>query len=311
VDASGRHSKVPEWIAAVGYQAPPERIVNGFLGYASRMYRIPDAGPNGWLGAYVQAAPPEHSRGAVILPVESNRWHLTLAGVGGDYPPTDEPGFLSFAASLRSRIVYEAIRDAEPLTPIAGFRATENRWRSYETVKSWPQGLIVLGDAACAFNPVYAQGMTVAAREAVALRDCLASGPNGIERRFLRAAAGIVDDAWSLATGVDLAQPTVAGPRPARVRLINAYLRRLHAAAEHDPQLALAFIAVVAMLDRPQRLLHPARVARVLTAGLRAGKRPGTPARPAPSAAPRLPRPRPAPPTAPARTATSSCRRSP
>jgi hypothetical protein len=116
--------------------------------------------------------------------------------------------------------------------------------------------------------------MTVAAREALALRECLAARPDGLERRFLRAAARTIDDAWTLATGADLAQPTVAGRRPARVRLVNAYLRRLHAAAEHDPQLALAFIHVVAMIDRPQRLLHPTQVARVLAGSMRLPRRP-------------------------------------
>jgi 2-polyprenyl-6-methoxyphenol hydroxylase-like FAD-dependent oxidoreductase len=136
------------------------------------------------------------------------------------------------------------------------------------------------------FNPVYGQGMTVAAREAVALRDCLAAGTHGLERRFLRAAARIVDDAWTLAVGADLAQPTIAGRRPARVRLVNAYLRHLHAAAERDPELALAFIRVVGMIDPPHRVLRPSPAARVLAGTLRAPRRPG--------AAPRTARPEPA-----------------
>jgi 2-polyprenyl-6-methoxyphenol hydroxylase-like FAD-dependent oxidoreductase len=49
------------------------------------------------------------------------------------------------------------------LTPIAGYRTTQNRLRHYDEVNPWPKGLIVLGDAVCAFNPVYAQGMTTAA----------------------------------------------------------------------------------------------------------------------------------------------------
>ena len=121
----------------------------------------------------------------MIVTIERDIWHLTLAGVGGDYPPTDEHGFLQFAESLRSPLLFETIRDAEPLSPISGFRATENRWRAYERLERWPENLIAFGDAACAFNPVYAQGMTTAAIAAETLDTLLGEQPRLAETSVL------------------------------------------------------------------------------------------------------------------------------
>jgi hypothetical protein len=127
----------------------------------------------------------------------------------------------------------------------------------------------VIGDAVCSFNPVYGQGMTVAAAEAIELRTFLAKGATGQPRRFFAAIADVIDAPWDIAVGGDLAFPQVPGPRPAKVRLVNAYLPRLHAAAAHDRELARSFVRVVGLKDRPEGLLRPDRALRVLRGNLR------------------------------------------
>jgi hypothetical protein len=125
-----------------------------------------------------------------------------------------------------------------------------------------------MGDAVASFNPIYGQGMSVAALEALALRRHLERGVEPQPRRFFGDLARVVDVPWAIAAGGDLAVPGVQGRRTLRVRLVNAYIARLHAAAAHDARLASAFVRVAGMVAPPQTLLRPGVAVRVLRASL-------------------------------------------
>jgi 2-polyprenyl-6-methoxyphenol hydroxylase-like FAD-dependent oxidoreductase len=269
VDATGRESKAPEWLKALGYAAPPETSVNPYLGYASRFYAPAEDVERDWKGMIIQASPPGNLRGGVILPIEGGQWHVVLSGTGKDYPPTDEDGFLEFARSLADPALFEAIKGAEPLSPIYGYRRTENRLRHFERLQQLPEGLIVLGDAACAFNPVYGQGMTVAALGAVALRECLRlCGRNGLEGlplRFQRKLARVNMLPWTLATASDRRVPTVEGEKVKRgMRWRYWYLSRLLQRLPTRPLIARNFSKVLHMVESPAVLFQPPVVVQVL-----------------------------------------------
>ena len=124
-------------------------------------------------------------------------------------------------------------------------------------MRRFPSGLLVIGDAMCSFNPIYGQGMTVAALEALALRDCLRHGRDRLSERFFRAAAKIVDVAWQMANGSDLAHPQIEGRRTAMTRLSGAYTQHLLKAASTDSAVAEQLLRVLNMIDPPSKLMKP------------------------------------------------------
>ena len=264
IDATGRGSRTPRWLAELGYPTPNEDRLEIGLGYASRTYRL-RPGALGTDHGVVTGATPSVPRGGVLAAIEGDRYILTLSGILGDHPPIDPAEFEAFAATLVFPDITQALQGAQPLDDPVAIRFPASVRRRYERLRRFPQQLLVTGDAVCSFNPVYGQGMTVAALEALALRSLLAGGVSQ-PRRYFRDIARLVDVAWDMAVGGDLAFPQVPGPRPAKVRLVNAYLARLQAAAASDASLATAFIRVIGMLDRPETLLRPDRVIRVLRA---------------------------------------------
>jgi 2-polyprenyl-6-methoxyphenol hydroxylase-like FAD-dependent oxidoreductase len=266
--ATGRNSAVPQWLEAIGLPRPAITQVNAHIGYASRMFRRQTMTDRPWKAIFIQAAPPGKTRGGILFPVEGNRWLVTLQGGDGDYPPMHDAGFLDFARSLRSNALYEAIKDAESLTPITAYRNTENRLHHYERLSSWPERLIVVGDAACAFNPVYGQGMTTAALLAENLRKHLAqhaSNLDGLARRFQKSVATINSAPWMLSTGEDLRFRSTEGATPSfATRLMHRYVDHVLRLGTRSQYVRKRFLEVQGMLKRPEALFHPSIVIRVL-----------------------------------------------
>jgi len=272
VDASGRNSRAPEWLAELGYSPPAKATVTSFLGYASCYYAIPADFDADWRVLFLQADPAANARGGVLFPIEGNRWMVTLAGRGWDYPPTDEEGFLAFAGSLRSPLLHEAIRGAERLTPIHAYRQTDNQRRFYERLPRLPQRFLVIGDGVCAFNPLYGQGMTVAAQSALVLDRLLRERSNGalgdLPARFQREVARVSAAAWLMATGEDLRYPTTeGGERTLQLRLTHRYLDRVIGAAIRDKIVGLAFGKVAQLVAPPTTLFRPGILLRALLHG--------------------------------------------
>lgn len=285
VDASGRNSALPEYLVEMGCEAPPETKINAFLGYASRWYQRPENLEVDWQGITISAIEGVSSRGGVLYPIEGDRWIVTLGGIGRDYPPTDEAGFLEFARSLRVPMLYDLLKDAQPLSPIYSYRRTENCWRHYEQLKSLPDGIVAVGDAVCTFNPVYGQGMTTAVLGAIALDRCLQQARptklNGslesfggsratpqtfrFSLRFHRQLARILQTPWLMATGEDSRWSTTEGAKPKwSDRFVQKYVDRVSLLMQDSPALSKAFAEVIHMVKPPTALFAPNILLQVL-----------------------------------------------
>jgi len=283
VDASGRGSRLPAWLASLGFARPDEERVPIDLCYTTRLFRDGPRCPRGAWGI-VKAGAPSNTRGGALLRVEGDRWILTMGGYAGDHAPLDHAGMLAYARGMGAPQFAEVLDGAEPIGEPVTYRYAASVRHRYERLRRFPDGLLAFADAICTFNPVYGQGMTVAAMQSLALRDELARGPRHLARRFFRRAGRIVDTPWTVAVGGDARILDIRHHNGAANRLLGAYLDQLHLAARSDAQVANAFLRVANLMAAPATLLAPATLWRVWR-GARAA-RAGTPGQ-LPALAPR------------------------
>ena len=263
VDATGRGSRTPVWLEQLGYGRPPEQRVDVDVAYASRLVRLPPQHDRALLiGGDVKA----NGRGLLLLAVEEGRHVLTVTGTGSALrPPTDEAGFEEFVAAAAPDDVASELKTAEVLSDIAAYRFPACRWRRYDRLAGFPDGLVVVGDALCSLSPVNAQGLTVAALEARALADTLSTGRYDIAAGFFVRATRILNAPWGMAGEPD---------RPANPlqRMQGAMMSRLMAAAATDGTVAAQLIRVLALLDPPSKLIPPTVLGRALRRGRETGR---------------------------------------
>lgn len=263
VDCSGRRTPLPGWLDELGYRAAEVEELDVQVQYATRRYELPEGVLDG--DHHVLIGPTRDGpRGGAMTNVEDGSWLVTLFAMGGERAPTDVRSFTSFAARLPSNDIHAAITSGRALDEPAPYRFPANRRHHYERLDELPAGLLAAGDSVCSFNPIYGQGMSIAAIEARALQARLLDGSCPSVRTWFRQVARTVDTAWQLAVGADLAVAAIPGRRPLSVRMFNRYLHRLQAAAVVEPALTARLIRVVGLVDPPARLLHPSAVWSVL-----------------------------------------------
>ncbi|EGX57447.1 monooxygenase [Streptomyces zinciresistens K42] len=264
VDATGRGSSAPQWLAALGLPAPRRREVDSGLVYASRLHLAPEHARDGFPVVNVQPDPGDGGpgRAGFLLPVEEGRWIVTLSGTRGGEPGAAAEEFVPFARErLRHPVIGELLENAEPLSGVSVTRSTVNRRYFYERTPRWPDRFVVLGDALAAFNPVYGHGLSVAAQSAVILRDVLRRrglAAPGTARRVQRAVARPVGAAWDLAIGQDVFYPGATENGPSlRERLVAAYVGRLMHTATGNGRIARRVTDVTSLERGAHVLLAP------------------------------------------------------
>lgn len=272
VDCSGRSSAIAHDLAEAGVVAPPVTHVGIDLAYTSCLLRRT---ADDFEGAFVVCQDNSGSfRLAAVLPVEGDRWQVTLAGVHGDTAGSTDAAMREFAAGLPTPVVAGLLERCERVGDIETYRFPSSQRRHHEKIRAPLPGIVSLGDSACSFDPIYGQGMTSSALQADALASVAtealrSSGVSGLRstelpKRFYRRAARIIDAPWRIAVGGDFGHPATTGPRPAGSTALNAYVRQVVRASHSSVDVARAFNRVLQLSDPPTALARPALVARVV-----------------------------------------------
>jgi 2-polyprenyl-6-methoxyphenol hydroxylase-like FAD-dependent oxidoreductase len=254
IDASGRGNLTRDCLLANGYDAPEETAIGMDAGYSTAVFTLPGAAP-GFLGINHFASAPDSGRGAVMLPTEGGRWIVSLLGVHGDKPPADWDVCLEYARSFRTPTVYDVLRDAEPVGDIHRYALPASTRRHFERLERFPGGLLPLGDSLCRFNPIFGQGMSVGALEAVTLRELLSARGHEddvldtLAPAWFAAAADVIQTPWSVAI-LDLMYPETTGVRPPDLEDSLAFTAALFRLSARDAEVHRLFTEV-------QQLLKP------------------------------------------------------
>ncbi|HUS31806.1 MAG TPA: hypothetical protein VMZ53_25065 [Kofleriaceae bacterium] len=269
VDCGGRGSGLPEWLVTAGFAAPTVSEAHVDVFYRALMFERRADDLDGDLFMVIQNIAPAKRLG-LALAVENNRWLLLCGAYFGERPPDDIAGITKFAESLPVRDLADLIRGRELVAEPTSYRFTSSRRVSYPAL---PPGLAVIGDAHASFNPLYGQGMSVAALQAERLGQLIDRGIAQLADRAHRELAAIADRAWQIAVGADFAYGETRGDKPRGVDRRNAYIRRVFAACTVDPVVSRAMMEVQNMLAPPTSLLSPPMIARVLWGSRRARRR--------------------------------------
>lgn len=268
VDATGRASQLPKWLEEAGFSAPPEDRIDVKLQYATARFRRSTA-PDLDLYAAIVGASPDQPRGGIAQAVEDDVLQVSMAEYANS-PPLNVEEFVEYAKTLPQPDLYNWMRGAEAIDQVKTQRVPSTYRRHFDRARGLPDGLLAIGDAVCAFNPVYAQGMTVAAVEAELLGQCLARGKKSLSSRFFKAIRTVTGITWQIGATNDLSLPQVEGKRDFMTRIIGGWINRVQQAATIDSEIAERFIRVAALLDPPSSLLSPLFAWRVLRTDLRA-----------------------------------------
>jgi flavin-dependent dehydrogenase len=246
--------------------------VDPLTSYATCVFEPPADLPRDWKCILIQSTEREPRQG-ILNPIEGGRWMVSVTGMNGERPPLNHEGFVDFAKRLRTPVLYEAIRDATPVSQVYGSGRTENRFRHYERLRRWPDRFVVAGDAFGSFNPSYGQGISVAARTAVAVDKALTAArhghggsvPAGLAARLRKPIAAELNAAWALSAAADSGYPWAReGNQSLPARLAGGYMQRLLRIATDNERAATALFDMTHLVAPPTVVFKPSIVAAVI-----------------------------------------------
>ncbi|MET7337829.1 hypothetical protein [Nonomuraea sp. NPDC005650] len=275
VDATGRGSRAPNWLEDLGYAKPEEQHVRIYMGYSTFTARIPDGAlPDGLAGVSVSATP-ANPVGAAIRPCGNGLHDIVAYGMVKHYPPDDLDAMFTFFDTLSSPLVAQIVRQAVITSEIVPYQMPGNQRRLWERLDRYPESFVAVGDAVTSFNPIYGQGMTMAALNATILGDAVAGADtlDGVGRSAQSDIGLFADVAWDLAVGTDSAYPQAEyeNVEPPSVE-DRAWARAFGAAQSSEALVRVASRAAALHMDKSY--LDAPAVRKIVARWMETGRRP-------------------------------------
>jgi 2-polyprenyl-6-methoxyphenol hydroxylase-like FAD-dependent oxidoreductase len=257
LECSGRATRLPRWLSAQGFGEAPAQRLKILMGYTSGLFRPPpDLVGDNW--ACLMLAIPPGRRAAYLTPVDGGLWLATMYGRGGDMAPRDAEGFVEWSKGLPHPVIYEKLSQAEPVSDFRIYKIPYGIWNRYDQMPRFPGGLLPMGEAMTSFNPMYGQGISLSAAQALALRSVLANSLNGdLAARYFAKCNELNSIGWSVMETRDLAYASTDGERPADLEerwRVGAAIRRL---GEQDSEIHALSVRVTHLLEPPSALARP------------------------------------------------------
>ena len=256
VDATGRASRVGADLKRWGFDEVETSVIKTDLHYVTRAFRAPDTQKHSWDMMVLYHKAPEQTRAGMVLPIEGGIWLVTMFGYMGDHPSKELGQFLEFSKTLSTPDLYEAIRDLEPLCDGATHRFPYAKRLRYEKLPHHPRGLVATADAVCSFDPVFGQGITMAAKAATLLEQWV-DGGNEEPRRFYKRLAKAHTVPWLFASIEDFRYPQVQGDRPPGLTMMQSYVSRIMNAAAKNEETYHSVIGAFHLAESPLSLVTP------------------------------------------------------
>jgi 2-polyprenyl-6-methoxyphenol hydroxylase-like FAD-dependent oxidoreductase len=267
VDAMGRAARTPAFLESLGYDRPTEDRTAAKFGYSSLRLSI----PKGCIAERLVFFNPGGGKpGGLLVACEHDTWMLAIGQlIDIKEPPTDFATMVRYAEQTLPRPIIDGLRRAQPIGEAATYRHTAALWRRYDRLARFPSGLLVIGDALCTFDPTYGQGMTIAALEALTLRDCLCSGDSQLAQRFFGATTRYIGSTWAGNQARERIASRSHGRPPMRQWFQSWAVKAGLNAACYDIVLTERLMRVFNFIDPPSRLQDPTLVPRIVMVNLR------------------------------------------
>ena len=269
MDASGRGAPSLALFDALGWDRPQMTEIGVDITYATAVVKIPHDATADWKLVLTQPDPPHVALHSVLVPTEDGRWIIAIADHSATAWIETWDAFLDASRSLITPTVYHALRYAQPPEGIRHYRFPVSTWKHFERLPRLPRGVLPVADSFCRFNPIHAQGMSSAAKQARLLQDVLsraAADPDPIaaaQARFMTEVASVLETPWIMSTSADLAFPQTRGERPNNFAEAQRFEAALFRAAVADPVVHRAMIEVAQLLKSHHRLHEPDILRRI------------------------------------------------